>query len=127
MLLNDLVQEQEFCGYIADEKKRCRALANIIALKSAIAFFKDCGLNPSVGNAAKKKKKVFEDIDISDLYIGELRLDVRLGMMRGEYLIPRNHYELGITPDLYMFVDYQTLSDLLFFYQYDSFLKILVL
>ena len=106
MLLNDLVQEQEFCGYIADEKKRCRALANIIALKSAIAFFKDCGLNPSVGNAAHRIKKVFEDIDISDLYIGELRLDVRLGMMRGEYLIPRNHYELGITPDLYMFVDY---------------------
>ena len=106
MLSNNLAEEQGFCGYIADEKKRSCALANIIALKSAFEFFKNCGLNPGVEYAAHRIKKVFEDIDISDLYIGDLRLDVRLGMMSGEYLVPCSHYELNITPDLYMFVDY---------------------
>ncbi len=106
MLSNNLAEEQGFCGYITDEKKRSCALANIIALKSAFEFFKSCGLNPGVEYAAHRIKKVFEDIDISDLYIGDLRLDVRLGMMKGEYLVPCSHYELNITPDLYMFVDY---------------------
>ncbi len=109
MLSNNLVEEQEFCGYIADEKNRNRALANIIALKTAFEFFEKCGLTPSVEFAAHKIKKVFEELDISDLYIGDLRLDIRLGLTSQDiFLVPRKHYEYGVMPDLYMFVNYDT-------------------
>ena len=107
MLANNLIEEQEFCGYIADEKKRSCALANIIALKAAFEFFGRCGLEPRMEAAAHRIRKVFEELDISDLYIGGLRLDVRLGMASQDvFLIPCKHYEFGVTPDLYMFVDY---------------------
>ena len=108
MLSKNLVEEQMFCSYISDGIERSRALANIVALKTAFEFFKKCGLKPGIEYSAHKIKKVFEELDVSDFYIGELRIDVRLGFGKGEYLIPRKHYELEITPDLYLFVDYNT-------------------
>ena len=106
MLSNNLLEEKAFCGYIADDKKRSRALASIIGLRVAFDFFKKCGLEPSVNYAAHKIRKVFEAIDIADLYIGNIRLDVRLCTSINEFAIPIQQYEIGVTPDLYMFVYY---------------------
>lgn len=110
MLLKDFSEEQEFCGYIAEKQTRSRAVANIVGIKTALEFFKSCGLGADVTNSAYKIKKFLEELDIADVYVGDLRFDVRLSTVEGEYLIPKKHFELNIIPDLYMFVYYDKIS-----------------
>ena len=106
MLLNDFSDEQVFCSFIAEEHERNRAIANIIGIKVATDFFKECGLPCSSKTALHKVKAIFRDADIADIYIGNLRLDVRLSLSSDEFCIPKKHFDLGIIPDLYMFVSY---------------------
>lgn len=106
MLLNDFSDEQLFCSFIAEEQERNRAIANMIGIKTAVDFFKNCGIACSTKTSLHKIKKVFQETDIADIYIGNLRLDVRLSLDPNEFYIPKKHYELGITPDLYMLVYY---------------------
>lgn len=100
------MEEQNFCGYIADEHTRNRALANLIGIKVALEFFKKNGLPVTVANAAYKIKGLFEELDVADIYIDNVRLDVRLSLSKTEFTIPKKHYEYNVTPDLYMFVTY---------------------
>ena len=107
MLLNDLSEEQRFCGYIADTQARSRAVANMIGIKAAVDFFEGCGLECNTKSSLFRVKRVFQELDIADVYIGDLRIDVRLSV-NNEFFIPKKHYEYGVTPDLYMFISYNS-------------------
>ena len=104
--MNDFSEEHVFCGFITEELERNRAIANILGIKVATEFFKECGLPCSTKTALHKIKQIFVDTDIADIYIGGLRIDVRLSLSADEFYIPKKHYDMEITPDLYMLVYY---------------------
>ena len=106
MLLKDFSEEQKLCGDITDKQTRACAVANMVGIKAALEFFESCGLSADTNNAVHKIKRFLEELNIADVYVGDLRFDIRVSTVEGEFPIPKKHFEFDVTPDLYMLVFY---------------------
>ena len=106
MLLRDFSEEQKLCGDIKDRQTRACAVANLVGIRTALEFFESCGLSADTHNAVHKIKSFLEELNIADVYVGDLRFDVRVSTVDGEFPVPKKHFEFDVTPDLYMLVFY---------------------
>jgi len=106
LLLRDFSEEQKLCGDIKDRQTRACAVANLVGIRTALEFFESCGLSADTHNAVHKIKSFLEELNIADVYVGDLRFDVRVSTVDGEFPVPKKHFEFDVTPDLYMLVFY---------------------
>ena len=90
------------CCNIDDEATRNRALANIFAAKIARDFFKNIDIDLESG--LHNIPAILKYLDISDIYIKDNYLDVRIFFEGDVPSVPKSHYEKGILPLAYIFI-----------------------
>ena len=99
----DLAYAQSLCASIAESETRNRAVANVIAARVATNYFEN-EYNVDCETGLHNIPLIVGDIDMSDIYVNGSYIDVRVYFTSEEVCVPKLHFDLGITPDLYMFV-----------------------
>lgn len=92
----------QICEEIQPEGKKCRAISNVFAAKVANEYFddEDCDIQSGLHNSAS----VLKDIDISDIYLKNSYIDVRLHFDDNDLCVPKVHFEYDLLPIAYMFI-----------------------
>ena len=107
---DDIEIAQNICSSISDSGMRNRAVANVLAVKLAERYFNSNDIQTDALTGLHKIQKVIENIDIADIYLNGAYIDVRVYFSNDELSIPKFHFDLGINPAAYMFI--QLNSDL---------------
>lgn len=106
LTINNLVIEQAkvLCSVIKDGAIFERAIKNVVAAKIAQDVLRDIEVDSASGLC--NIPLILNKIDISDVYINNQRIDVRL-VFEGETLtVPRSHYDKSLLPFAYMFLKF---------------------
>ena len=98
----DLQDAKTTASLFKDEFVKRRAFANVIAARSALKLLFSLNIEATNLYSMYSINKVLERLDIADVYAGSIRIDARLVKKPEEIFIPKSHFELGITPDLYL-------------------------
>ena len=103
-LINEslLKKAQKLCTEVADPNISNRAIADIFASELAHEYFSD--IDVDIESGLHNIPAVLDDIDISDIYIQNTYIDVRLYFDDNELCIPASHFERNILPVAYMFI-----------------------
>lgn len=99
---DDIEIAQNISGAISDKETRKRAAANVLAAELSKRYFKDVDVDTVSGihNCAS----VLNNIDISDIYVKDNYIDVRIYFNENELCVPKSHFDLDILPVAYMFI-----------------------
>ena len=87
---------------IADKNARKRVFASLVILNSLAVFLEKQNLNVSNTKNLYKASKICEEFEITDLYVNNWRIDIRLAMPGDYFYIPKSHYDDEILPDFYV-------------------------
>ena len=99
---SELYNIKEKCGYINDSETRERAVANFFAAEIAKKYFTEIELDEVT--TLHEIPFIQEKLEISDIYIKNNYIEVRLCIDDEPLLIPQYNYENGILPLAYMFI-----------------------
>ena len=105
---NDLALAQTLCASISDTENHNRAIANILGTAIASKYFDPDVYNIDIENSLCKIPKVNEEFNISDLYVNNTYVDVRVYFNEEELCVPKLHFDNGILPEAYMFIKLST-------------------
>ena len=100
----DLEFAQNICKVITEPAIRNRAVANAVAANIAEKFFDHDVYNVDTASGLHNIGLVLEDIDISDIYINNNYIDVRIYFNEAELCVPKEHFDNNRTPIAYMFI-----------------------
>ena len=87
---------------IENANERRRAFASLVILSSLADFFMKQSLIVAGTKSLYKASKLSEEFEITDLYVNNWRLDIRLAMPGDFFYIPKSHFENEIQPDFYI-------------------------
>lgn len=104
----DLALAQTLCASISDTENHNRAIANILGTAIASRYFDPDVYNIDIENSLCKIPKVNEEFNISDLYVNNTYVDVRVYFNEEEICVPKLHFDNGILPEAYMFIKLST-------------------
>ena len=98
----DLEFARETCQSINDSNKRNIAVANVLAGNIAKKYFTEIEVDTESGlhNIAF----VLNKLEISDIYINNCFIDVRIYFNDNELCIPKELFDRGIAPIAFMFI-----------------------
>jgi hypothetical protein len=97
-----LEQSREVCKYLSESDIRNKAVANVLAAKIAEQYFSE--YNIDLSSSLHNVHQILCDWEISDIYINDAYIDVRLYFEEKELCIPKSHYDNDLLPVAYMFL-----------------------
>ena len=97
----DLELAKNVCKNIEDPKTRNRAVANTLAATLSKKYFTEVDVDTESG--LHKCSTILNKIDISDIYVKDSYIDVRIYFENNELCVPKAHFEKNILPTAYMF------------------------
>ena len=100
----DLKTAQMICSSISDTNMRSKAVADVIGAKIAVEYFDTDSYQVDNSTSLHNIPSFVETYDIADIYINGAYIDVRVCFNKNELCVPKIHYDLNITPAVYMFV-----------------------
>ncbi len=99
---SDLDLVKELCACISEADKRNSAVANMLAAEIAKKYFTEIDVDSVT--SLHEIPQVLEDIEISDIYIKNNYIDVRLYFENEPIFVPESHFNYNIAPLAYMFI-----------------------
>ncbi|HNW26117.1 MAG TPA: hypothetical protein PLG15_00980 [Candidatus Gastranaerophilaceae bacterium] len=85
-----------------DGETQKRAFANILGARLAIKLLFSKKIEANNIYSLYTMQSVLKNIDISDIYFENIKIDVRLVFDKNEIFIPKSHFEYDILPDIYI-------------------------
>ena len=79
-----------------------RAYVNAFGAELVIKYLTTEGFDTSDLNNIHSVSKILESIDIADIMLPNIHIDVRTVFDEKQIFIPKSHFELEITPDIYV-------------------------
>ena len=107
---NFLIEEREIefaqniCKLISDANTRNRAVANAFGASIAEKFFDKNSYKVDNISGLHNIGQILDKFDISDIYINNSYIDVRLFFNEDELSVPKSHFDNNLLPVAYMFV-----------------------
>lgn len=98
----DLELAKKVCKTIENPEVRNRAVANVLAGNISKKYFTDVEADTESG--IHKIATVLNRIEISDIYVKDSYIDVRIYFENNELCVPKIHFEKNILPIAYMFI-----------------------
>lgn len=104
ILLEDEILEQsrEVCKYLSEPDIRNKAVANVLAAKIAEQYFSEYQIDTT--SSLHNIHQILCDWEISDIYINNVYIDVRLYFEEKDLCIPKLHFDNDLLPVAYMFL-----------------------
>lgn len=101
---NDLELAQTLCSAISETDSRNRAVANVVGARIASKYFNTDVYDVDTDTALHNVAIINQAYDISDIYINNAYVDVRVYFSAEELCVPKSHFEKDILPAAYMFI-----------------------
>ena len=107
---NFLIEEREIefaqnvCKLISYANTRNRAVANAFGASIAEKFFDKNSYKVDNISGLHNIGQILDEFDISDIYINNSYIDVRLFFNEDELSVPKSHFDNNLLPVAYMFV-----------------------
>lgn len=99
---SELDLAKDICKLIEDSEVRNRAVANVLAANIAKKYFQDFDVD--IDSGIHNVASVLNEYEISDIYVKDSYVDVRLYFDENEMYVPASHFEFGVLPVAYMFI-----------------------
>lgn len=99
---SDIELARDLCKYITDPDLRNRSVANALAAKIATKYFDAIDVDTTSG--LHNVIAVHNDLEISDIYVKDAYIDVRLYFNDNELCVPKSHFDKDVLPVAYMFI-----------------------
>lgn len=93
-----------YASLIQDEYQRKRAYASLVALYSFLNIIEKTSYNVQKSMTLFRNPLINEEYEISDLYVNNWHLDIRIITDGNAVLVPKKHYDCGIVPDYYVVI-----------------------
>lgn len=95
--------EAEFMSrnFVKPEIKN-KAYINALGAELVIKYLSSEGINVSNLHNIHSISKILEKYDIADILLPNIHIDVRVVFDEDEIFIPKSHFDLEITPDIYV-------------------------
>ena len=100
----DLSYAQVTCATIDDVSLRNKAVANVIAARTAFRYFMERQYQVDSESGLHNIPQFIAAEDISDIYVNGAYIDVRVYFSQDEISVPKSHFDKGIEPVAYMFI-----------------------
>lgn len=81
---------------------RNRAYINVLGAELFIRFLTDNGIKTDDIISMHSISKIVENLDIADVILPNIHIDVRTIFDEDKIFVPKSHFELEITPDIYV-------------------------
>lgn len=81
---------------------RNRAYINVLGSELFIKFLAENGIKTEDVISMHSISKIIENIDIADVILQNIHIDVRTIFDEDKIFVPKSHFELEITPDIYV-------------------------
>lgn len=95
--------EAEFMSRsFVNETVKNRAYINALGAELAMKYLTSEGIDVSETHNIHSISKILEKIDISDILLPNIHIDVRVVFDENQIFIPKSHFSLEITPDIYI-------------------------
>ncbi len=101
---SDIEIAQDICKIITNVDIRNRAVANAVAGRVAAKYFDPEVYSIDIDSGLHNIAVVLQDINISDIYINDAYVDVRVFFSDEEIAIPAEHVNNKLLPAAYMFL-----------------------
>ena len=99
---NDYIEADFMSRRFVNAETRNRAYINVLGAELFIRYLADNGYETEDIVSMHSISKVLEDVDIADVLLPNVHLDVRAIFDEDKIFIPKSHFELDITPDIYI-------------------------
>ncbi len=93
-----------YSSLLSDEYQRKRSYASIVALYAFINLIEETPYQIQKSMTLFRNPQINEQFEISDLYINNWHLDIRVFTEGDAVLVPKIHYSSGIIPDFYIVI-----------------------
>lgn len=100
----DLESAQDICKTIENEDIRNRAVANVFAVNIASKFFDKEIFDIDTESGLHNIPLILNNYDISDIYINNSYIDVRLTFENDNLVVPLSNFKRDFLPLAYMFI-----------------------
>ena len=95
--------EAEFMSRsFVDKEIRNRAYINSLGAELVMKFLASVGITTDNIHNIHSMSKILEKYDIADILLPNIHIDVRVIFDEKKIFIPKSHYKLEITPDIYV-------------------------
>ncbi|MDY6382932.1 MAG: hypothetical protein SPL70_03400 [Cyanobacteriota bacterium] len=106
------LSEAEFmCGSYVDKIVRNRIFLNVLGAEVFSQYLNNNGVNTEDIHYIHSIKRVVEHTDIADIILPNIHIDVRVVFDKDKIFIPKEHFDLGIVPDVYIVLKYDKSND----------------
>lgn len=99
---SDIDQARSIVKFIDNPNIRSRALANALAALISEKYFSEVEIDIKTG--LFNSSSFLEEYDISDIYVRDSYIDVRVYFDESEMYVPKIHFDKGLLPVAYMFI-----------------------
>ena len=105
---SEILLAQNLCRLITDDNIRNRAVANTLAANIAVKYFEGNSVDVDSASGLHNVSKILDKYDISDIYVKNCYIDVRICFSENELSVPVEHFEKKLLPVAYMFIKLST-------------------
>ena len=95
------------CSDFRNSNMRNRITANFYAAKAAEKILENFGLSVDTSYSLQEIHSIIEKWDISEVFVNDCRISVRLNFGEYKLFIPKKHERYGILGDVFMFVRFE--------------------
>ncbi len=85
-----------------DESTKKRAFINVLGARLAMKMLFSKKIEADNVYSLYTIHNVLEELDIADIYIQDIKIDIRLIFDKEQIFIPKSHFQYDIIPDLYL-------------------------
>ncbi len=93
-----------YASLIKDEFQRKRAYASLVALYAFLNLIERTPFNIQKAMTLFRNPLLNEKFELSDIYVNNWHLDVRIVVGGNAFLVPKSHLDNGLLPDFYIVV-----------------------
>ena len=87
-----------------DTNEQNRAIANVLGARLGIKFLKTIDFKADNFSSLYTIPAVLKSLDIADIYVNNIRIDVRIVKDEDHLFIPKAQFKYHVTPDIYIFM-----------------------
>jgi len=99
----DNTTEAEFMSRnFVDTEIRNRAYINALGAELVMKYLASCDIDVKNVHNIHSNSKILEKYDIADVLLPNIHIDARVIFNEDEIFIPKSHFKLEITPDIYV-------------------------
>ena len=103
-ITKDDINDASLSSKCIEDNRQKRAFANVLGARLGIKFLHSIDIKADNYESLYTIPAILKDMDISDINVGNIKVDVRVVPDENQLFVPKSQFEYNTTPDIYIFI-----------------------